>query len=245
MTAATIPDYVTPKYLAHLQLRSGGGTGEPGDRCAVQEVRAWLGLNPKSDACPPSVDPIIHRLVITMQDRRADWRQEIVFLLPKLPGSKGSDALQWHRLYRLSDWQTREALPAIMDLYPSRREEAAKLRALEAIVDPRTAKLAADQLDLALASALNRARTLDINRARTLALDLSLALDFDPARDLDLTLDRDLARDLDRDLARVLDRARDLARTLARASAFAFAYVAESKLPSPVDLIAELLAMRD
>lgn len=152
-----------PEYLANLVLRKGCGTGEAGDRCAIQEVRAWEGLDASTDACPDTDDPLIVALVIRIQDARPEWRKAIVQLLPKIPGSRGLDALSLRRLYRCADWRIRELLPAIMETWPEMKTEAAKLRGLEAIVDRQTAKAAADQLDIALALAIDLARDLDLD----------------------------------------------------------------------------------
>jgi hypothetical protein len=197
-----LPDYVTPEYLSKLALREGCGTGAPGDRCAIQEVRAWEGLDPASDGCPPDADPLIVALVIRVQDASPVWRAALVPLLLSIPGSRGSEALQWRRLYRYADWQIRQVIPALCDRCPELRDSAAALRSLAPIVDRQTAQLAVDQLALARAFAHDRAL------ARACALDLALALARDIA--LDIALDIDLARalalalDIDRALARAL-----------------------------------------
>ena len=179
-----LPEYVTEEYLSTLKLRAGCGTGEPGDRCAIQEVRAWEGLDPSNAECPPDADPLIVSLVIRIQDAREAWRKQVVPLLPLIPGSIGSDALQWRRLYRCADWQIRQMLPAIIDFWPELKNTAAGLRGLAPVVDRETAKLAADHLDRALAHDLALALALDRACARALALALDLAraraLNLDP-----------------------------------------------------------------
>jgi hypothetical protein len=234
----TIPAYVTPEYLEHLTLRHGLGTGKPGDRCSTQEVRAWLDLDPSTDACPPCAEPLIWSLVIRVQDRRDEWREAMPPLLPKLAGSKGSDALSLRRLYRCADWQIRELLPAIMETWPELKEEAAQLRAVKPVINRQTAKLAADQIDLAhaLALDLDLASARDLAVARDLARALALAIDYDLALAIALALDLDLALDL--------ARARAIARALDLASARALARALAGKL-SPVALIAELLDMQE
>jgi hypothetical protein len=215
-----------PEYLANLVLRKGCGTGEAGDRCAIQEVRAWEGLDASIDACPDTDDPLIVALVIRIQDARPEWRKAIVPLLPKIPGSRGSDALSLRRLYRCADWQIRELLPAIMEMWPELKTEAKKLRGLEAIVDRQTAKAVADQLA----------------RTRDRALDLDLALDLAVAVARTRVRARDLASDL------VLDLARDVAVALARARARGLDLDLDLDLDgklSPVALIAELLDMQE
>ena len=129
-----IPSYVTPEYLSRLTLRHGLGTGRPGDRCSTQEVRAWLDLDPSTDACPPCADPLIWSLVIQVQDRRDEWRAAMPPLLPKLAGSKGSDTLSLRRLYRCADWNIRELIPAIMETWPEMKEAARALEMREPII---------------------------------------------------------------------------------------------------------------
>ena len=202
-----IPDYVTPEYLEHLTLRHGLGTGKPGDRCSTQEVRAWLDLDPSTDACPLCADPLIWSLVIRVQDRREEWRHAMPPLLPKLARSKGSEELSLRRLYRCADWQIRELLPAIMETWPGLKEEAAKLRSLAPVSNRQTAKLAADQLDLALDFDLaidpvfDFAIDLAIARVRAIALALALDVALACARDLARALDLDL--DLDGEISPV------------------------------------------
>mgnify|MGYP001603140546 CR=1 FL=1 len=99
---------MTPDYLASITLRSGTGSGEPDDACLIQRER-WelrsiareLGAydlaneyDPSTDACPPCTSPICHRIGISIQDAREDWRAECVSILPLLAGSHGSDALR-------------------------------------------------------------------------------------------------------------------------------------------------------
>ena len=141
-----IPAYVTPEYLSNLTLRKGCGSGKPGDCCAIQEVRRWLDLDPSTDACPPTVDPLIHRLVIRVQDERADWRQEIVPLLTQLPGSRGDEELLMRRAYRCVDWAIRESLPVTLDYWDETKALAKQLAALGAIRDRKSARAALDAL---------------------------------------------------------------------------------------------------
>jgi hypothetical protein len=238
--------FARPGYLASIKLRHGTGSGEPGDSCLIQAER-WelreaareLGAmdfvfeyDPSTDACPPCTSPLCRSFAISVQDAREEWRAECVALLPLLPGSAGSEALEQRRGWRMFDWSVRESLPAGVDLLAAtlRPHDAALadrlgaqakvLRELKPIVDQAAAKAIIEPLralDLDLARALARALDLD------LALDLALAL----ARDLALAL----ARDLDLDLSLALDLAHALALSLA--------------LPSPVALLKELLEMRE
>lgn len=120
MTTPTLPAYVTPDYLASLTLRAGLGTGAPGDRCALQEVRAWLGLPAASDKIPPCVCPVIGPLAIRANDLDAATRAALVPLLPRLLGSRGSPALDRRRRWALVDWTIRAAAPVRLDAIAAR-----------------------------------------------------------------------------------------------------------------------------
>jgi hypothetical protein len=144
----SIPAYVTSDYLASLSLRGEPGTGAPGDRCAIQEVRAWLDLDASTDEIPGCVSPLVGTLVIRTQDASKAWRDELRDVLPLLVGSRGSDALEWRRVYRVLDWSVREAMPAGLDtlateivphdedIAGSIRSDATALRALALALSP-------------------------------------------------------------------------------------------------------------
>ncbi len=168
MSAPRIPDYVTPEYLNELRdrLKQGAGSGALGDRCSIQEVRAWLDLDPSTDGCPDCVCPVLHKLVIITQDRRLAWRREIALLLPQLVGSRGSADLTQRRAYRCADWAIRTVTPFALDaavkaLKAARiprhpailAEHAAKLRALNEITGNADADAAAAAAAAAAADA--------------------------------------------------------------------------------------------
>jgi hypothetical protein len=239
--------FARPGYLDTIQLRHGTGSGEPGDSCLIQAER-WelreaareLGAvdfleqyDPSTDACPPCTSALCRSFAIQIQDAREEWRVACVALLPLLPGSAGSAALEQRRGWRMLDWSIREALPASLDLLAAelRHHNAAladrlgadglALRQLEPIIDRPSVQMAIDLLALALARALDRA----LDRALALSLDLSL----------DLALSLDLSLDLALDLALSLDLSLALALSLDPSLA----------IQSPVELLRELLEMRD
>jgi len=97
MKTPTLPAYLTPAYLAALVLVEGGGSGAPGDRCAIQEVRAWLGLDPSSDTVPDNVCPVIGAAVYRADHSTRCDRRALAQVLPRLLGSRGSAALTQRR----------------------------------------------------------------------------------------------------------------------------------------------------
>ena len=171
---------MTPDYLATVKLRNGTGSGEEGDACLIQTERRILRdvareagdidlaaqYDPKSDACTPCTSPSIHRLSISVQDSRKDWRKECVSILPLLVGSRGSDALERRRIYRIVDFSVREVLPICLKVIAANLKDgskvarkAAELAALPPIIDARIGDMAiallAEVRDLRALSALS------------------------------------------------------------------------------------------
>ncbi len=139
MTA--LPDYVTPEYLEHLNLRKGCGSGKEGDRCAIQEYRAWVGLDASKDECPPDMCPVVHKLIISLQDYRPEWRKAIALVLPKFADSKRELAVTVKRAFACADFAVRVcAVNALISA--GLNEEAEKMKALAPIVDQATSDAA-------------------------------------------------------------------------------------------------------
>jgi len=153
----TIPDYVTPEYLSSLVLLEGPGSGTPGQRCAMQEIRAWLGLDASSDAIPPCVCPVLGRLIVHLQDAREDWRAALVPLLPRLVGSAGDEEVTRRRAYRCADWVCRVAAPAALEA-AGLTDSAARLRRLAPVTDRASARAAEEASGAAAAEAVYAAR---------------------------------------------------------------------------------------
>src|SRR5262245_31140546 len=145
MTTTEIPKFVTPEYLSALKLRQGKGTGKEGDRCAIQERRAWSNLDPASDAIPETDCRVCGRFLIRFQDAITDGevRSRLCApLLVKLVGSKGSKAVQERRRWIAVDWALREVAPFWLDFCPELTEHAAALRALPEITSREAAEAA-------------------------------------------------------------------------------------------------------
>jgi len=134
-----IPFYVTAEYLQSLTLISGVGNGTAGQRCAMQEVRAWLDLDAASDDVPACVCPVIGRMVIGLNDAAPATRASLRSRLPAIIGTRGSDALSRARAYLALDWLIRVYTPAWLDRVPSLVPHAAAIRALGEIVDRESA----------------------------------------------------------------------------------------------------------
>jgi hypothetical protein len=130
------------EYLSKLHLRAGKGSGAEGDRCAIQEVRAWEGLDPSSDDIPKTDCLVIGRLIIGLQDARKSWREAIVPLLPRLVGSRGSLALTRRRSFAAADWAVRNRAPLALDAIGI-KDQADILRGLPIINDSDSADAAA------------------------------------------------------------------------------------------------------
>jgi hypothetical protein len=145
-----LPDYVTPEYLDELTLVDCIGTGAVGSRCAMQEVRAWLGLDPQWDEIPSCVDDLCGALTILIQDGHSEWRRSIKKLLPRLVGSRDNEKLYRRESY-LINWALRVATPASLASIRATVQEpmASRLLAVESrflsiapVVDDATSKQA-------------------------------------------------------------------------------------------------------
>ena len=149
MKTPTLPAYVTPAYLAALVLVEGGGSGAPGDRCGGQELRAWLGLNPRTISYADGVCPILWGLLIRCNDCSTAARAALVHLLPRLVGSRGSAALTRRRQLAAADTVIRVSVPSLLaaiaarpGLSEAQREQILgwrrRLAAIPAVVDDAT-----------------------------------------------------------------------------------------------------------
>jgi hypothetical protein len=145
MTMTTLPDYVTPAYLGALSLRAINGTGEVGDRCAIQEIRAWRGLSTRGYGRPDDVCPVLYHMVLKLQTVFGavgeDRRCRIALLLPTLADT-ADHAVTLRRVYRCLDWACREALPPVVERL-GYGAQAEVLRGLPPIIDGDSARVAA------------------------------------------------------------------------------------------------------
>lgn len=130
------PKFLTPEYLATLQLKCGSGTGKEGDCCALQERRRWSGLDSKVYTVPETDSQTCGRFMIRFQDAIKDdaTRNRLIPpLMVKLVGSAGSPELEQRRAWIAVDWALREVAPAYFDMAPELAIHAAALRALPPI----------------------------------------------------------------------------------------------------------------
>jgi len=97
MKTPTLPAYLTPAYLAALVLVEGGGSGAPGDHAGTQEVRAWLGHDPRSRWPPAGVCTVVGAVAARANDHSEEARSALAQVLPRLVGSRGSAALDQQR----------------------------------------------------------------------------------------------------------------------------------------------------
>ena len=226
MTPA-LPPYVTAEYLASLDLVSGQGTGAPGSRCAMQEVRAWLDLDARSDDAPECVSPVIRTYVIGLNDASPATRAALRPLLPSILGTVGSLELEHRRSLRALDWLIREYLPAFLGLVPALSSHAATLRALPPVSDD----------NAAAAGVVVRAAK---DATRDAAWDVVRAVALDVARDVAWAATG----------AAVWAAARAVAVAAARAAAgdaarAALAPTVAKLQASAIDLLTELCNMKD
>jgi len=149
--STALPSYVTPEYLASLHLRNGVGTGNPGDRCAMQEVRAWLDLDPSKDEIPECVARSLGCFVIRLNDAHPIARELLTPHLPKLLGTRGR-VDERKIAFRMADMAVR--VWAADELAArGRNVDADKLRACAPVVNAETARAASKVASAADASA--------------------------------------------------------------------------------------------
>src|SRR6185369_6072983 len=79
---AKLPERFTDEYFAHLSLRGGKGDGQEGDRCSIQERRAWEELNAKLDEIPEGDCPVVGKFMIRFQDGISDSAVRTRLCLP-------------------------------------------------------------------------------------------------------------------------------------------------------------------
>ena len=130
-----IPAYVTPEYMAALVLRSGKGTGKPGDCCVVQELRRWHDVDPSIDLTPDGESAPIYKMLIGLNDASPRTREMVRSRMTQLVGTGRSPEIEHARSLMALDWYLRTWLPAWFDLTESLAPHAKALRAMEQITD--------------------------------------------------------------------------------------------------------------
>ena len=150
---ATTGKRLTETALSDLVLKSGGHNSRAEGMCFM-EAAAYFAGQKHSDR-PPCVCPVIGAFSRNWNDRIKDdgLRNELLKpLVPVVVWTKGSAALEQRRAYRATDWAIRERLPELYDLIEPLKEYAAKLRALDPIVDKASAQKARESASAAIAA---------------------------------------------------------------------------------------------
>ena len=146
MTFTILPDRL--EKIADLHLVKGGGSIETGP--CIMNVANWLAGGPGNVDSHPCVDPGIARFVIRLNDANgfSQWRDELKPFASKVLNTAGDLDLQRKRAYMCADWAIRTIAPMAFDFWgdavPAKAEEAkkwaAKLRAVEPVVDEQSAR---------------------------------------------------------------------------------------------------------
>ncbi|MGH3883429.1 MAG: hypothetical protein ACRDRC_08510, partial [Pseudonocardiaceae bacterium] len=127
------PPRIDPTKLTGIILERGAHHSPTEGLCLMEAVAYVRGI-PHTDR-PGCVSPVLGDFGRTINDTVPDdLRQQLVPLIRVLPGTAG-DGLDEQRGYLALDWLIRTWLPAWLDLVPSCRDDAMRLRALGAIVD--------------------------------------------------------------------------------------------------------------
>lgn len=131
----------TSERLARVVLTRGSHLSREDGLCLAEAV-AWIAGEPHT-AYPECMSPVLRVVGDSLNDDLPDnRRQRLVPLIPDLIGTAG-DGHDETRSYLALDWLLRGWLPAWLDLVPSCRGVAARLRELEPVVDPSSARRAA------------------------------------------------------------------------------------------------------
>jgi hypothetical protein len=128
--------------LRTLKLKNGSHTSIAKGVCAMEAV-AWLAGEEHSDR-PQCACPVIASFVRGLNDRMPDDATRTKYLRPVLKsivGTRSTREIEIKRAYIAADFGCREAAPMALDAR-GRKEDAAKLRSLDPIVDKASAKRA-------------------------------------------------------------------------------------------------------
>jgi hypothetical protein len=126
------------RWAAIQALHLKPGNHEELDRqYCVMEATAYVAGEPWSDH-PQCACPVITSFMISWNDglpTNADRDRLLKPFIPRLVGSRSTDAVAERRSYLALDWLVRVYTPQWLDLVPTLREHAAQLRGLEQITD--------------------------------------------------------------------------------------------------------------
>ena len=129
-----------------LDLLAGGH--EPDSKFCVMEAVAYVAGEPWSDS-PECVSPVIAAFLRSWNDSLDDTdRQMLKPLIPKVIGSRTTEADEQARAWMCIDWLARECAPAFLRC-AGLTEHAATLEGLAALTGSREAKQAQPSLDAA------------------------------------------------------------------------------------------------
>jgi len=177
----TLPAYVTSEYMAALVLRSGKGSGKPGDCCVVQELRRWHDADPSTDTTPDGESAPIYKMLIGLNDASPRTREMVKARMTRMVGTGRSAEIEHERSLMALDWYLRTWLPAWFDLTSSLVLHATALRAMEQITDA-NAKDAGKVVTAVGAAAWAAARDAAGDAARDAAWAAARAAAWDAAR---------------------------------------------------------------
>jgi hypothetical protein len=139
----------TQDRLAWLdQLTLDRGSHDPNGAACVMEAVAYVAGEPWSDH-PQCASPIITSFLISWNDAmNEDDRQMLKPYVPRLVGTRTTEADEETRAWLLTDWLARECAPAWLRL-AGLIAQAEALEALAALIDGAAAREAQPALDVA------------------------------------------------------------------------------------------------
>ncbi|MCJ2087298.1 glycosyltransferase family 61 protein [Methylobacterium sp. E-005] len=110
---ADAPARVDPDRLARVRTLAAGPHADPGAGLCALEAVAYVAGEPHSDS-PACASPSLATFLRTWGDRLPqDERDALILpLVPRLVGTRGSEALERRRVAMIADWLVRTHLPA-------------------------------------------------------------------------------------------------------------------------------------
>jgi hypothetical protein len=197
-----------------IDLKKGAHESRDQGVCAM-EAAAWLAGEPHSDE-PQCACPVIAAFVIAWNDALPtdeDRNRILKPFIPRLVGTKSTEAVEERRSYLALDWLIRVQTPAWLDVREDLRLHAVALRALDPIQCMASAKAANQPVNAARAAAGDAARAAAWDEAGAAAGAAAVAAAWDAARGAARAAAGDAAR------AAAWDAARAAAWAAARAAA--------------------------
>ena len=146
--------------LDGIVLKAGGHTKRDAEALCVMEAVAWVAGEPHSDH-PVCACPVIGAFLRQWNDSIStdEARTRLLKpLVPRLVGSKSTEAVEVRRSYLALDWLAREYAPAWLSLRNDLKAHAVALRGLAPLTDTASCAAAQTTLDAARAAAGAAAR---------------------------------------------------------------------------------------